>query len=257
LEAEVKSLVVLVGSVILPDFDTRMENRSIRSAFTASERLIQTVSTLHSLQVQLPQARIVLCDASEPDYSEWLQTVFPEVTYLHLASQDPIAARVIQSCGNKSLGECQLLLHCWARCRELIREADFVLKVSGRYMLEHIDPQQFEAFSPDCYLFPESQPSDVRPWIEPGGRSWELARNPRFPTEQRQVLRTVCYGWGRQQNEAYFAAISRILYDLHRPEYRFYDIENLLARELAGEPIVRTPWRYLGWNGLTGDFVRF
>lgn len=250
-------LVVLITSTILPELDAPLDTGSVRSAFIGSERLIQTVASLHSIQIQLPHAQVVLCDGSKPNYGEWFSTVFPELTYLHLESYDPAIAQTIRTCGNKSLGECHLMLGCWHICRDLIQNADFVLKLSGRYMVEHVKPEQFSTFPPDAYLFPPERPDDVRPWVDDRGFDWSLARNPEHPTEHRHLLRTVFYGWGQTQTEAHFERIKQILFDLHRPEYQGYDIENLLSRELAGHrPLRRPPWHYLGWNGVTGDFIR-
>lgn len=249
--------VVLITSVIMPEHGVRMENGSIRSVFVASERLIQTVATLHSIQLQLPNARVVLCDASKPNYGEWFGNVFPELTYIHVESFDPIIALQIRSCGNKSIGECHLLIACDVVCNDLVREADRVIKVSGRYMFDGLNEDQLNTLPQGCYYFPRQQTSDIRSWVDADGVDWSLARNPAaHPDSPRIVLPTVIYGWGKQQTDAHFSRIKRILGDLHRPEYKFYDIENMLAREIASNLIVRTDWHYMGWNGPTGDFIR-
>lgn len=249
--------VVLITSVIMPEHGVRMENGSIRSVFVASERLIQTVATLHSIQLQLPNARIVLCDGSKPNYGEWFGDVFPELTYIHVESFDSDIALKIRSCGNKSLGECHLLIACDHICKDLIHEADHVIKVSGRYMVEGLNEEHVNALAQNCYYFPKQQDSDIRPWIDPDGVDWSLARHAHTPpTSPRIVLPTVIYGWGKMQTADHFERIKRIMIDLHNPAYKYYDIENLLARELAITPIVHTDWRYMGWNGPTGDFIR-
>lgn len=249
--------VVLITSVIMPEHGARMENGSIRSVFVASERLIQTVATLHSIQLQLPNARVVLCDASKPNYGEWFSTVFPELTYIHVESFDPVIALQIRSCGNKSMGECHLLIACDVICNDLVRGADHVIKVSGRYMFEGLNEKQLEAFPKNHYYFPKQHSSHIRPWIDPDGVDWSLAKNPAAPaSDYRIVLPTVIYGWGKYQTKDHFERIKRILGDLHWPEYKYYDMENLLARELAVTPMVRTDWHYMGWNGPTGDFIR-
>lgn len=249
--------VVLVTSTIQPDYAALMDNGSIRTAFTASERLIQTFATVHSIQSQLPAAEIVICDASQPNYGFEFGRAFPAVHFVHVESYEPDIAQAIRTRGNKSWGECQLLLACWHVCRDLIEDADFVLKFSGRYMAENLQSFLRLPLTPDCYVFGQEHPSDVRPWIDAYGIDWSLAKSIKYPTQQRHVLHTVLYGWGKSQTLMHFERIKTILLDLHRPEYKFYDIENLLSRELAGQPILRTTWRYIGWNGVTGDFVRF
>lgn len=48
--------VILVTSVICPEDDVPLNFGNRRSAFLPRERLIQTVATLHSLQLQQPDA---------------------------------------------------------------------------------------------------------------------------------------------------------------------------------------------------------
>jgi hypothetical protein len=50
------------------------------------------------------------------------------------------------------------------------------------------------------------------------------------------------------------------MFKLYRPQYTLYDVENLLAcelgYELASNQFVRVNWQYLGWNSVSGEFIK-
>jgi len=250
---------ILVTSVIWPENDVPLNFGNRRSAFTARERLIQTVATLHSLQLQQPDAMFFFCDASVPDYSQVLRPLYHNVRYLHLHEYNPQLAERVRTAGNKSIGECQMLLSLWEAFKSQILEADFVMKATGRYMYENFHDQFFVEENLDKYLFTYDD-TDEREWVDFYGLDWSLAKNPCNPTEKRRILRTVLYGMGRYQVGRYFEALRNTVDKLSRPEYWFYDIENMLPCELGDEiasgKLKTVDWRYLGWNGVTGELRR-
>lgn len=250
------SVLVVITSVIKPELEEWIKHGGIHSTFTSSERLYQTIATLHSLRLQLPEAQLLLVDGSIPDYRSQLCQAVPELTYLHLETLDPKAAAAVRSSGSKSVGECQLMLSAWQFQQELFLNTDFVLKASGRYLFENLRPQAFEQYDLGSYLFPPHDPSDIRSWQDDQGRDLYLATRRRPRPLARIVLPTVLYGWGHYQTLDHFVRLERIMQDLYRPEYYIYDIENLLARELEGEPVFCTDWHYFGWNGESGVFLR-
>jgi hypothetical protein len=252
--------VILITSVVYPDEESKLEHGSIRSMFTPSERLIQTVATFHSLTLQQPDAQLLFCDASIPDFAEFFRMFFPTCGFLHLHKVDPTLAHRVRSCDNKTVGECSMLLALWQAFRDRIEAADFVLKATGRYMYENLHSGYFKPENLNKYLFQEEQPSDVRDWVDHRGFDWSLARSPKNPTSKRHVLRTILYGFGRFKTVKFFAGLVEVLFKLDQPDYKIYDIENLLpcvlAEDIANKDMVRTDWRCLGWNGVTGSFFR-
>lgn len=252
--------VILVTSVIYPDENKRLQSGSIRSRFLPSERLCQTVGTLHSLTVQQPDAQMFFCDASIPDYAEFFANFFPAVRYLRLNKVNPGLAKRVRGCENKTVGECQMLLALWHAFGKEIAEADFVLKATGRYMYENLNDKYFVPENLNSYLFQAELPSDVRDWVDARGFSWTLARSTEYPSAKRHILRTILYGFGRFKTLRFFDALMEILFRLDQPSYVLYDIENMLpfvlAKDIASKELKRTDWLCLGWNGLTGDFIR-
>ena len=250
---------ILVTSVVAPEMELPLNLGNRRSAFTIRERLIQTVSTLHSLTVQQGDAQIYFCDASEPDYSEFFDQYYPNVKYLHLQATDPTLAVEIRTVANKSIGEAHMILALWDIYRKELLEADFILKATGRYFYENLHNGYFTPENLDKFLF-TGHSTDQRPWIDHEGFDWSLAKNLLNPTEYRHVLKTTLYGFGRQQTVRYFKAVKELMLKLYRPQYAFYDVENLLpcelGYELANNQFVRVDWQYLGWNSVSGEFIK-
>jgi len=252
--------VILVTSVIYPDLDSPLEHGFMRSKFQPSERLIQTVGTFHSLLLQQPNAQILFCDASIPDFAEFFRQFFPQCGFLHLHKVDAPLAHLVRSCNNKTIGECHMLLSLWKAFRKEISEADFVLKATGRYLYENLNDNYFTTDNLNRYLFQTEMPSDVRDWVDHRGFNWALARSVKNPTVKRHVLRTILYGFGRFKVSKFFASLFEILFRLGQPAYKVYDIENMLpyvlAEDISNKELVRTDWRCLGWNGVNGSFFR-
>lgn len=250
---------ILVTSVIAPEMELPLNLGNRRSAFTIRERLIQTVSTLHSLTIQQGDAQIYFCDASEPDYSEFFDQYYPNVKYLHLQATDPTLAAEVRTVANKSIGEAHMVLSLWDVYRKELLEADFIIKATGRYFYENLHNEYFTAENLDKFLFTYHS-TDQRPWIDHEGFDWSLAKNLLNPTEYRHVLRTTLYGFGRKQTLRYFKAVKELMFKLYRPQYTLYDVENLLAcelgYELASNQFVRVNWQYLGWNSVSGEFIK-
>ena len=252
--------VILVTSVIYPDNASKLEHGSIRSIFRPSERLIQTVATFHSLMLQQPDAQILFCDGSIPNFADFFSKFFPTCGFLHLQQVNPDLAQRVRSCENKTVGECCMLLALWQAFRTQIESADFVLKATGRYMYENLHNGYFQLEDLNKYFFQEEHPSDVRDWIDPQGFNWALARIPKNPTLKRHILRTILFGFGRFKTAKFFAGLVEMLFKLDQSEYKIYDIENLLpyvlAEDISNKELVRTDWRCLGWNGVNGSFFR-
>ena len=250
---------ILITSVIAPELDVALNFGNQRSVFTPQERCFQTALTLHSLRLQQPTAELFLCDASVASYQEALNAVCPSLNYLHLDQDQPELAAAVRQTTNKSLGECQLLLALWQQYKNRILSADFLLKVSGRYCFENLHDNFFTTANLDKYLFPYHE-TDERDWVDEYGLDWSLARSVYNPLERRRVLRTVLYGMGRYQFGRYFEAIRQIQEKLQQPAYWHYDIENLLPCELGDElgsgKLCAVDWHYLGWSGVTQEFVK-
>lgn len=251
--------VILVTSAICPETGVPLVWGNRRSAFPPRERLAQTVMTLHSLAIQQGDAEIFFCDASTPDYAQVFRPLYPNVHYLPLHRHDPKLAELVRTTPNKSLGECQMLLALWEVYKNQILSADFVVKATGRYFYENFHNRAFVPENLDKYLF-TYRDTDTRDWIDHIGFDWSLARNPDNPTPRRRILRTVLYGMGRYQVGRFFEAIRGAADKFTRPEYWYYDIENLLPCELGDEiaagKLVEVDWEYLGWNGVSGKLGR-
>ena len=153
--------VILVTSVIYPDENSTLEHGSKRSAFLPSERLIQTVGTFHSLTLQQPDAQVLFCDASIPDFAEFFRQFFPQFGFLHLHQVNAPLAHLVRSCDNKTVGECHMLLSLWKVFRKEISEADFVLKATGRYLYENLTDKYFTPDNLNRYLFQAETPGTV------------------------------------------------------------------------------------------------
>jgi hypothetical protein len=254
--------VFLVTSVIDPG-PAPLVGDTARSIYGTQGRLFQTAASLHAIHLQQPDADVILCDASILSFESELRVVCPRLNYLHLASLNPTAADFVRSVRNKSAGECALLQAAWDHYRQLICNANFLVKLSGRYLPENLTEVFFNySLFRNSYLFCPVLPTDIRTWVQAdSGLSWELAQHRDYKLPARMVLCTILYGMGHSRIEEFFSThIPTIAADLQKPEYYYYDIENLLTRQLTpnlfDSSLVRTDWRYVGWAGVSGYPVR-
>lgn len=225
------------------------------------ERFSQTVASIHSVSLQQPKARIILCDASAEDYGRHIHRFFPELINLHIQTKNPGLARQIRLHPNKSYGECKILSYALDFFESSGYSTDFLIKLSGRYLPEGIDDTWLHKANANKYLLCRQEASDTRNWVDNTGFEWSLARNPQYPSVKRLVFKTILYAVGSNKLEPFRQKLRGIIHNLGTADYRLYDIENLLPYVLAPDyhsgDILRTNWTCLGWNGMTAALARY
>lgn len=215
-------------------------------AFTARERLMQTVFTVSNLTVQIPGIKIYIIDASLFNYKESFKD-YPNVDFIHLASELPELSKNILT-SVKSRGECMLLSAAFD-LRPDILNSKYIIKISGRYFFENLYSDLFNDHNLDKFIFVRHH-TDRRSWIDDNGYDFTGLRLD--GSEFRYVLTSIIYGIGQKEFNFYRQMLRSCIHKIDN-ECFYYDIENLLyfhlrEHDLQGR-ILATNWIIRGWNG--------
>jgi glycosyltransferase involved in cell wall biosynthesis len=227
-----------------------------RSAFTAEERLWQTVGTIACLDVMCgPHDRIFLADGS-PSWTRlamfraednvrpiWVKEAYPDVF------ED------MQAHPSKSYADTRVTL-AMAQDRSLgLRDFDVCVKVSGRYLLDH--------------HFSQNRPADRSKFYFKRPNTWEWMPHWSFPLVDRRtvqgdnLLRQYCtalFAWGADRHDLMVSVLQQVAALSLTPPVGHYYMEMLMyfvTRGVPVEDILETDWMISGLDGANRMWRRF
>lgn len=130
------NIAVIITSVVYPS-GKQLNYSSVRTVYNVEERVKQTIASIESVKKYIPNAKIILVDAGLNDPKEYFEGIVEQ--YIYLGNNKKVRKAVNSK--YKGWGETEMLL----KAIELIGTVDFVLKLSGRYVLtEKFDVSNFD-----------------------------------------------------------------------------------------------------------------
>jgi len=248
----------IITSIIEPDNKYPLTYSSVRSFFSADERLNQTISTIAAITNIIDlDTTIYLLDASN-HWEMYAEALFhqPKLKFISVKKEFPEIFEAVRTHENKSYCECTMLSTFLETYKNELSEFDYTIKISGRYIFH-------STF--DTTIFNEQNRDKVfykTPLCFEWKDSWNYEMVDRRSIENDNVLRQYCsvlFGWGKEQNQHMYGLLNKVSELLSHSYLRHYDIETLgyyLTRPFK-DFIVETKWIISGRNGCTGNFVRY
>lgn len=249
---------ILVTSVIDIDNSYPLTYSSTRSFFSNEERLRQTIFTLTSLDLVMDNdTTIFLVDASEnSDHYKSLLGYQRNIVYVDVRKEFPDVYNLIKTHPHKSYCEVTLQLNFYNRYKDILKDYDFLFKLSGRYFFDsNFNFNLCVEENKDKFFFKHPITFD---WSDNWGYSMVDRRSVQGDNKLRQYS-SVLYGWGQNNHERMLDIYRGISEFTRNPNTYHYDVETLLyffTRQYE-ENIIETDWKVLGWTGVDGTFLRY
>jgi hypothetical protein len=223
----------------------------IRSAFSAEERLRQTVMTIASLdQASDSETTIYLLDMSDnwTTYRDFFGYQ-RNLKFVSVKEEFPEIFQEVTTHANKSRCETLATRRFLETYRTELEAFDVFVKVSGRYFIDgSFDPS---VLSSDKIFFKTPTEFDWQDWW--GYDDVKLSDDNKL----RQYC-SVLFAWGNDHYDAMLNLYIKMSEDLSQPNKQHYDIETLLYfyTQPYTKDIIETNWTVYGWLAPTGQFVR-
>lgn len=248
----------IVTSAIDVNQDAPLTYSSIRTVFSNEERFRHTIFTIASLDQALDSESIIfLIDTSE-NYEHYRSILGYQrnLVYISVKEEFPDAYQLARTHPNKSYCETVLLLKFFEKYKEQLKQFDYLFKLSGRYFIDStFDISTFDDAKSNKMFF-------KRPLQFEWNDGWEYHMVDRRAIQGDNKLRqysSVLYGWGKDCHDRMLDIFKVIaVFTSHHKGIR-YDLETLLyyfTRQYE-EDIIENDWLVYGWEGVSGNFMRY
>lgn len=248
----------IITSAIEVSNDHPLTYSSVRSIFSADDRLRHTVMTVAALDMLSDSdTTIYLLDTSD----NWLQyrNTFlyqKNLKFISVRDEFPEVHQTITSHPNKSHCETLLLATFMRAYKVELEQYDFLIKMSGRYFLDSsFDTSIFNVYNKDKIFY--KKPREYA-WND----SWGYDMVDNRAEQGNQMLRQYCsvvFGWGKGYNPQFLDMFTGAAEILSQESCKHYDIETLgyfFTRPFKND-IIETDWIVYGWHGTDGQFMRY
>jgi hypothetical protein len=242
-----------ISSVINLDNTNGFGHNPIRSAFPPAERFRQTQFTIANIKSLFPDARIFLFEIGHN-----VDQIRADLKYVHnltVISAEELDSVVTELCRtNESKGTCETAatLLFLKNYIDVLKEYDYVIKISGRYFFTSIDKSILNQENTNKYICKQIQ-------------DWEWKSHWGYPEILKKDNRLF---WAPSQS---YAVGKDLLDDLQQSLYKIYeyyinnpelakilDFECLLYQYvLQDKPYIEVPWIAGGWSGQTGVYNEY
>lgn len=248
---------IIITSAIEIDNSFPLTYSHVRSCFSTEERLRQTIFTVVNLDCVIDDdTTIFLLDISENydhlyhmfKYQKNLKLIFIKHEFNEIFEKS-------RKHPNKSYCETLILRTFMEKYKEELAAYDFFFKLSGRYFidssfnLKHFDSGQSGLFFKHPLKFQ---------WQDNWNFSMVDLRSEQGDNFLYQYS-SVLFGWSKEFNEDIFYIFRAIEEILSNKSFQHYDSETLLyyfTRQYS-EHIYEMPWVVYGWQGVSGNFLRY
>jgi hypothetical protein len=248
----------IVTSAIDVNQDAPLTYSNIRTIFSNEERFRHTIFTITSLDLATDQdSTIFLIDTSE-DYQKYKSILGYQsnLVYISVKEEFPDAYHLARTHPNKSYCETILLLKFFEKYKSQLEQFDYFFKLSGRYFTDSsFDISIFDENKIDKIFFKQPLQFD---WNE----RWEYHMVDRRSIQGDEKLRqysSVLYGWGKNCHYRMLDIFKVVaVFTSHHRGIR-YDLETLLYyfTRTYEQDIIETNWKVYGWEGVSGNFMRY
>jgi len=232
----------------------RFTYSNTRSFFNEEERSRQTYSSIVSLIDCMPDAKIFLVDSSD-NYKKHIVNfnIIPNVEFIPVKQIAPEVCDIANTHHNKSYCESLLLNTFYRTFKKQLKNYDYVIKATGRYMYTNFDSRFFTKENVDKWFFKKHLKFE---WDDKWNYHYIDNRKAQNDNKLRQFC-TVLYGFGSQNLDKMIDINDAVMHCINYNHC--WDIETLsyyLTRSF--EPnVIETDWIVTGWDGVSGRFMYY
>jgi hypothetical protein len=229
-----------------------------RTHFDSTDRFRHTVFTVASLDgLRDPDVTIFVVDASDTwqNYAGVLGYQ-KNLKFVSVKEEFPEIYQAVRTHKNKSHCESLMLSKFVEKYKEELKQYDYILKLSGRYFIDsNFTLAHFTEENKDKFFFKQPLKFD---WNE----HWNYKMVDRRSIQGDNKLwqySSVLYGWGSDNLDKMIDIYRVIAVFTDPPNGPIYDIESLLyffTREFENR-VIETNWIVYGWDGTSGNFLRY
>lgn len=252
---------IIITSILEVNNSYRLTYSEIRSFFNLEDRLRHTIFTVAALDhIADEDTTIFLIDASESQAAKaHIQYSFAHqknFVYIDANEEFTDTSNLIRTHSNKSHCEALLILSFLNKYRERLNEFDFFFKISGRYFFDSSFTLSLcVEKNKDKFFFKKPLKFE---WID----GWKYEIFDRRDIQGDNKLHQYCsvlYGWSKSNHERMLDIYRVIAEFTDNTKTAYTDFETLLyffTREYE-KKIIETDWIVYGWDGTSGQFLRY
>lgn len=226
-----------------------------RTAYSAGERLRQTVTTVNSIKTLCPEAKIFVFDISK-DYQQYRDTLqkIPNCDLEYIACEEisPDAAELCRTHISKGLCESMSSLVFMNHVKDKIKDYDYLVKISGRYQVLSFDQSMLTDQNKHKYFFKITNELNwEKDWAYPA----ELNVNGKL-----LYCSTHMYGVGSNNFDLFKQQLTNIVQTYLRYDGVFtgIDYECIFANHVMQHvEYMHIPWSSAGWTSVQGEYFEW
>lgn len=248
--------LIVVGSSIQTNNHYAFSHGKVRSAFTNEERFRQTVYTINCLRNIFPDDQIVILDGSFDDFDFYKQHFgLYNADYIPFARQFPEEHRLLSTHHSVAYCEGMLLKTFFREYKSYIKNYDYVIKTTGRYVYSNIDTEIFNENNTDKMFF--KSPFKFE-WMD----SWNydmIDMRQQHGDNFLYQYSTVLYAFGTQYLNIFIDLLETMNHVINTPLHWNFDMETAayyFTRPYANN-ILHLDWKITGWEGAHAKFMHY
>jgi hypothetical protein len=248
-------IAVIVSSAIDvdgPSFSYAPE--SPRTFFTPEERFRQTIGTIVNLSSKFPHATIFVVESGAPneEHKQNFKKLFENVEYVAIKDLDADLYERVRNHKNKSFCESASVLCFMEHYKTRLKEFDFVMKVSGRYLFDFGKTVELEE---NKIYFKHFKFFKWKPlWDE----FFKIVDNREEDGDQLGYACSAVYCFHINYLEEMMGVLTMVKHITNTTKYNL-DIESCLyylTRHYKND-IINVDWRLIGFYGNMGKLVHW
>ena len=248
----------IITSAIDVDNNYPLTYSKTRSIFSSEDRIKHTIFTINSLDMACDNdATLFLVDISD-NYQQYRDILRfqTNLVYVSVKEEFPEIYNEVRMHPNKSYCETVILLSFIKKYKLELETYDYIFKVSGRYFVDNkFDVSIFNEFNQGKFFF--KKPLSFE-WNE----NWNYQMVDRRQIQGNNRLHqysSVLYGFSSYQLNRMLDIYHVIAVFTSHPATMSYDVETLLYyfTRPYSDSIIETDWIVYGWDGTSGNFLRY
>lgn len=227
-----------------------------RSFWTTQQRFNQTVDTIHKIKKVVPNADIFLIDSSKNyfQYQEFFEKSFTNLKFVSIENINPSSAQICQTSKVKGLCESLLLKSFVKHYTEQLRDYDFLIKITGRYLLsDNFNTEILNETTLDKFIF-----TKFISWVDIENHRNKGYENYMVDNKFPYIL-TCLYGIGKHQLDRYAATLDKVILEYQKGHINDVALETVFYHYLNIDTnnYILNDWNLTCFCGVTGQTIYY
>lgn len=226
-----------------------------RSFWTTQQRFDQTVNTINQIKKVVPNADVFLIDSSKNylTYRDFFEKSFTDLRFVSVENIDFNSAKICQTSKVKGLCE-SLLLKSFVNNYKQLEDYDFVIKITGRYLLsDNFNTEILNENTLNKFIFTKFISwVDIENHRNKGYENYMV--NNKFP-----YILTCLYGLGKYQLDKYKNTLDKVISEYQKGHIDDVALETVFYHYLNinTDDYILSDWDLTCFCGVTGQTIYY